>query len=170
MLINYLVKLGVAKQGGDYLTFPQRALFDWIGIRSAVLETAASGNFLTQGYDLMAGRDWARLGNLYLQDGMWNGTRILPEGFTKFVSTLAPAWVADGRPIYGGLFWVNGDGALPIPKDAYFMAGAGGQYTFIIPSHDLVVVRLGRFAGARPGTASLNKSLALLMQAVPASR
>ena len=170
VLINYLVRLAVAKGGGDYLTFPQRALFDRIGIRSAVLETDANGNFLTQGYDLMAGRDWARLGNLYLQDGVWNGERLLPEGYVKFVSTLAPAWVADGRPVYGGLFWINGDGAKPIPKNAYFMAGAGEQYTIIIPSHDLVVVRLGRYAGQRSATASLNKSLALLMQAVPESR
>jgi CubicO group peptidase (beta-lactamase class C family) len=170
VLTSYLIRLAVEKRGESYHAFPQSGLFDRIGIRSAVLETDASGNFLTQGYDLMAGRDWARLGNLYLQDGVWNGERILPEGYAKFVSTLAPAWVADGRPIYGGLFWVNGDGALPIPKDAYFMAGAGGQYTFIIPSHDLVVVRLGRFAGQRPGTASLNRSLALLMKLVPASR
>lgn len=170
VLTSYLVRLGVEKHGGDYLTFPQRALFDKIGIRSAVLEVDAKGNFLTQGYDLMAGRDWARLGNLYLQDGMWDGERILPEGYAKFVSTLAPAWVADGRPVYGGLFWINGDGAMPIPKDAYYMAGAGGQYTIIIPSHDLVVVRLGRFAGTRAGTASLNRALKLLMETVPASR
>ena len=170
VLTSYLVRLAVEKQGGDYLTFPQRALFDRIGIRSAVLETDATGNFLTQGYDLMTGRDWARLGNLYLQGGMWNGERILPESYVKFVSTLAPAWVADGRPIYGGLFWINGDGAMPIPKDAYYMAGAGGQYTIIIPSHDLVVVRLGRFAGTRPGAASLNRSLARLMELVPKGR
>ena len=170
VLINYLVKLGAAKAVQDYLTFPQRALFDKIGIRSAVLEVDASGNFLTQGYDLMAGRDWARLGNLYLQDGIWNGTRILPEGFMKFVSTLAPAWVADGRPIYGGLFWINGDGGFPVPRDAFFMAGAGEQFTIIIPSHDLVVVRLGRYAGRQPGRASLNRALGLLMEAVPASR
>ena len=170
VLINYLVRLAVEKRGEEYLTFPQRVLFDRIGIRSAVLESDANGNFLTQGYDLMAGRDWARLGNLYLQDGMWNGERILPEGYVKFVSTLAPAWVADGRPIYGGLFWINGDGAMPIPKDAYSMLGAGGQHTIIIPSHDLVVVRLGRYAGARPGAASLNRSLALLVALVPPKR
>ena len=170
VLTNYMVRIAVEKRGEDYLTFPQRALFDKIGIRSAVLETDANGNFLTQGYDLMAGRDWARLGNLYLQDGVWQGKRILPEGYTKFVSTLAPAWVADGRPVYGGLFWVNGDKNFPIPEDAYFMAGAGEQYTIIIPSHELVVVRLGRYAGARPGEAALNKSLALLMELIPASK
>lgn len=170
VLINYLIRLATKKRGEDYHSFPQRALFDKIGIRSAVLETDANGNFLTQGYDLMTGRDWARLGNLYLQDGLWQGKRILPEGYAKFVGTLAPAWVADGRPVYGGLFWVNGDGGAPIPKDAYFMAGAGGQYTYIIPSHDLVVVRLGRYAGARLVDASLDKSLALLMELIPPSK
>lgn len=170
VLINYLIRLAAEKSGNDYHSFPQRALFDKIGIRSAVLETDASGNFLTQGYDLMTGRDWARLGNLYLQDGIWQGRRILPEGYAKFVGTLAPAWVADGRPVYGGLFWVNGDGGAPIPKDAYYMAGAGGQYTYIIPSHDLVVVRLGRYAGARLVDASLDKSLALLMELIPPSK
>ena len=68
-----------------------------------VLDTDPYGNFLTHGYELGSGRDWARLANLYLQDGVWNGERILPEGYVKFVSTLAPAWKADGRPIYGGL-------------------------------------------------------------------
>ena len=63
-----------------------------------VMETDPFGNFLTQGYEFASGRDWARLGNLYLQDGVWNGERILPEGFAKFVSTLAPAWEADKRP------------------------------------------------------------------------
>ena len=46
---------------------------------------------------------------------------------SKFVSTLAPAWEADKRPVYGGFFWINGDGAFPVPKEAYYMAGAGGQ-------------------------------------------
>lgn len=167
VLINYLVRLGVEKMGEDYLSFPQRALFDKIGIRSMVMETDPYGNFLTQGYEFASGRDWARLGNLYLQDGVWNGERILPEGFVKFVSTLAPAWKEDGRPIYGGFFWLNGDERFPIPKDAYYMAGAGGQYTFIIPSHDLVVVRLGHFKGMEAGTKSLQNALALLMEAVP---
>ena len=130
-------------------------MFDRIGIRTAVLETDAAGNFLTQGAELLSGRDWARLANLYLQDGMWDGKRILPEGFVKFVSTPAPAWVADGRNIYGGFFWLNTDGRFAVPKDAFFMAGAGGQYTFIIPSHDLVVARLGRYAGARCGGGQL---------------
>ena len=170
VLVNYLIRLAVERHGGDYASFPQHALFDKIGVRSMVIETDPFGNMLTQGYDLACARDWARLGNLYLQDGVWNGRRILPQGFTEFVSTLAPAWVADGRPIYGGFFWINGDGAIPVPKDAYYMAGAGGQYTMIIPSHDLVVVRLGHFKGEEAGTKNLHEALRLLLEAVPAHK
>jgi CubicO group peptidase (beta-lactamase class C family) len=167
VLINYLIRLAVEKRGEDYLSFPQQALFDKIGIRTMVIETDPFGNLLGQGYDFMSGRDWARLGNLYLQDGVWNGERILPEGYVRFVSTLAPAWEADRRPVYGGFFWINGDDAFPVPKEAYYMAGAGGQTTLIIPSHDLVVVRLGHFKGSTVGSTGFKKALALLMEAVP---
>jgi CubicO group peptidase (beta-lactamase class C family) len=167
VLINYLIRLGVEKRGEDYLSFPQRALFDKIGIRTMVLETDPFGNFLTQGYELGSARDWARLGNLYLQDGVWNGERILPDGYVKFVSTLAPAWEADKRPIYGGFFWINGDGEYPVPKEAFYMSGAGGQTALIIPSYDLVVVRLGHYKGSEAGDKSFKQALALLMEAVP---
>ena len=167
VLVNYLVRLGVEKRGEEYLSFPQRALFDRIGVRTMVLETDPFGNFLLQGYELAAARDWARLGTLYLQDGVWNGERILPAGFAKFVSTLAPAWEADKRPIYGGFFWINGNDAFPVPRDAYYMAGAGGQTTLIIPSHDLVVVRLGHYKGSEAGSSGLTRALSLLMEAVP---
>jgi CubicO group peptidase (beta-lactamase class C family) len=167
VLINYLIRLGVERRGEEYLSFPQRALFDTIGIRTMVLETDPYGNFLTQGYEFASGRDWARLGNLYLQDGVWNGQRLLPEGFVKFVSTVAPAWQADGRPVYGAFFWINAAGDFPVPREAYYMAGAGGQTTLIIPSHDLIVVRLGHYSGADPGSQSFRRALALLMEAVP---
>lgn len=170
VLINYLIRLAVEKRGEDYHSFPQRALFDKIGARTMVLETDPFGNFLGQGYDFMSARDWARLGNLYLQDGVWNGERILPEGYAKFVSTPAPGWVADKRPVYGGFFWINSQGAFPVPKDAYYMAGAGGQTTLIIPSHDLVVVRLGHFKGSTAGSSGFTKALSLLMEAVPGKK
>ena len=170
VLINYLVRLGVEGRGDEYLSFPQRELFDKIGIRGFVLETDPYGNYLLQGYELAPARDWARLGNLYLQDGVWMGERILPEGYAEFVSTVAPAWEADGRPIYGGFFWINSTGSFPVPREAYYMAGAGGQTTLIIPSHDLVVVRQGHYRGARAGGRALRNALALLMEAVPPSR
>jgi CubicO group peptidase (beta-lactamase class C family) len=166
-LVNYLIRLAVTKRGEDYWSFPQRALFDKLGIRTMVMETDPYGNFLTQGYELASGRDWARLGNLYLQDGVWNGERILPEGFVRFVSTPAPAWLADRLPIYGGFFWLNGGGSFPVPRDAYFMSGAGGQTTLIIPSHDLVVARLGHYRGGGAGAFGFREALALLMEAVP---
>ncbi len=169
VLTNYLVRLGVEGRGEEYLSFPRRRLFDKIGIRNMVLETDPYGNFLTQGYEFGSARDWARLANLYLQDGVWKGERILPEGFVDFVSTVAPAWEADGRPIYGGFFWINGTRTFPIPRDAYYMSGAGGQSTIIVPSHELVVVRLGHYRGAGPGGVALRNALALLMDAVPAS-
>ena len=177
VLISYLLRLAVEGRGEDYLSFPQRALFDKLGIRTMVLETDPFGNFLTQGYVLGSARDWARLGNLYLQDGVWSGERILPEGYAEFVSTVAPAWEADNRPIYGAFFWINGEATvdedlrlpphLPVPSDVYFMAGAGGQMTLIIASHDLVVVRMGHFSGAEEGGESFRRALALLMEAVP---
>ena len=135
-----------------------------------VIETDPYGNLLTQGAELAAARDWVRLGNLYLQDGLWNGERILPEGFNTFVSTIAPAWLTDHNPVYGGFFWINGDGNWPLPKNAYFMAGAGGQYTFIVPSHDLVVVKLGHYRGNERSDQDLKEALKLLLQAVPGHR
>jgi CubicO group peptidase (beta-lactamase class C family) len=168
VLTNYMIRLAVEKRGENYHAFPQRALFDKIGVRNMVMDTDPYGNFLTHGYELGSGRDWARLAMLYLQDGVWNGERLLPEGYAKFVSTLAPAWLADRRPIYGGLFWINGTSAFPVPKEAYFMAGVGGQNVLMIPSHDLAVVRLGHFKGAGSSRAALNKALGILMEVIPA--
>ena len=119
VLTNYMVRLAVEKRGDEYLSFPQRELFDKIGVRNLIAETDPYGNFLLQGYEFGTARDWLRLGNLYLQDGVWDGERILPEGFVDFVSNVAPAWESDGRPIYGGFFWINGEGRFPIPKNAY---------------------------------------------------
>jgi CubicO group peptidase (beta-lactamase class C family) len=168
VLAGYLVRLAAQKLGMDYHSLPQRILFDKIGIRDAVLETDPYGNFLGQGYEMVSARDWARLGNLYLQDGVWNGERLLPEGYVDYVKTPAPAWVADGRPVYGGgFFWVNGDGSLPVPRDAFAMRGAGGQSATIIPSHGLVVVRLGKYRGAGAGSRALTRAFEMLMQVVP---
>lgn len=168
VLANYLVRLAVEKRGENYHAFPQRALFDKLGIRDAVLETDPYGNFLMQGYEFLPARDWARLANLYVQDGVWNGERLLPEGYVAHVRTLAPAWVADGRPIYGGgFFWQNGDGADPLPKDAYSMRGAGGQSAIIVPDRDLVIVRLGKYKGSSEGGKALDEASRLLMEAIP---
>lgn len=171
VLTNYLIRLAVEKRKEDYHAFPHRALFDKIGIRTMVMDTDPYGNFLTQGYEQGSARDWARLANLYLQDGVWNGERLLPEGYVKFVRTVGPAWEADKRPVYGGgLFWINGEGSFPAPKDAFYMTGVGGQSTLIIPSHQMVVVRLGHYKGAGPGGRALRKAVGILMEAIPAAQ
>jgi CubicO group peptidase (beta-lactamase class C family) len=170
VLTNYLIRLAVENRGENYHAFPQRHLFDRIGIRNAVMETDPFGNFLTQGYEYLPARDWARLAHLWLQDGVWNGERLLPEEYVQYARTLAPAWVADGRPVYGGAhFWINGDASLPIPTDAFAMRGAGGQSATIIPSHKLVIVRIGKYKGGREGGRALRQAMELMMQVVPAT-
>ncbi|WP_420614965.1 serine hydrolase domain-containing protein [Candidatus Palauibacter sp.] len=147
---NYIVREAVEARGENWLAYPQRILFDRIGARNYVLETDAWGNFIISGYDYGSAWDWVRFGLLHLWDGVWptpNGEsdRILPEGWVDFISTPAPG--AELRD-YGGLFWVNRGGALPrAPEDAFWAAGFMGQYTVIIPSYDLVIVRLGPSPG-----------------------
>jgi len=169
VLTSYLIRLAVEARGDDYHSFPQRALFDKLGIRSALIETDPYGNFLGQGLAFMSARDWARLGNLYLQDGVWNGERLLPEGYVDYASTVAPAWDSDGRRIYGGaFFWItesiSDEGG---PFLAYHMRGAGGQSTNIIPSHGLVIVRIGKYTGSRAGGEALREMIPMLLEAVP---
>ncbi len=153
--------------GEEYLSWPQRALFDRIGIRRQVLETDPYGNFIMTGFDYGTARNWARIGLLHLWDGVWIGERLLPEGWVDFVSTPAPAWE---EPVYGGLFWVNGTEQWNLPQDAFFAAGAGGQYTFIVPSHDLVVVRMGHRRGGGVCRASINEALSKLIAAIDAGK
>ena len=165
LTITYLAKQAVTKRGEEFLTWPQRALFDRIGIRRQVLETDPYGNFLITGYDYGTARNWARIGLLYLQDGMWQGQRVLPEGWSEFVSTPAPAWK---RPEYGGLFWLNRVGTWNLPPDTYFAAGAGGQNTWIVPSQQLVIVRMGHMRGQGVARRATNTALGLVIEAVGA--
>jgi CubicO group peptidase (beta-lactamase class C family) len=167
VLASYLVRLGAEKRGEDYLAFPTRALFDKIGMRDVVIYTDPFGNLLGQGAEVIAARDWARLANLYLQDGVWNGERLLPKGYVSYARTIAPGWLADGRPVYGGgFFWINGDGEQPMPRDAYAMLGAGGQSAWIVPSRDLVIVRIGKYRGADAGEAAREAGTATLLRAI----
>lgn len=163
LLMGYIVKTMVETRGDNYLEFPRRALFDKLGIRNMVLETDAYGNFIMTGFDYGAARDWARLGLLMIQDGVWLGERLLPEGFADFVSTPAPAWK---KPQYGGLFWVNGAKRWNLPESAYWMSGQGGQHVIIDPTHDLVVVRMGHQSGARTIGKALNAALDLIVEAI----
>ena len=166
LALGMIIRDAVRKRGEEYLTFPQRALFDRIGIRRQVLETDPYGNFLLNGFDYGTARNWARLGMLYLNDGMWQGQRLLPEGWTKFVSAPAPAWKDS---TYGAMVWVNARGVWPeLPRDAFAFRGAGLQDVYVIPSRNTVIVRMGHYIGMGPGTADLRRANALLMEAIPA--
>ena len=92
VLVNYLIRLAAEKRGEEYLSFFQRALFDKLGMRTMVIETDVFGNFLTQGNDYGSARDWARLGNLYLQDGVWNGV-----AFASRTADRSIAWSSGWR-------------------------------------------------------------------------
>ena len=165
LTLGYIVKRTVEARGESYLTYPQRALFDEIGIRRLVLETDPYGNFVSSGYELGTARDWARLGLLYLQDGVWQGKRLLPEGFVDFVRTPAPAWAneegVESVSRYGGLWWLNTTGNWDAPADAYYAAGAGGQTTLVIPSRDVVIARLTDYEPGTLGTSKLRTAQAI---------
>jgi CubicO group peptidase (beta-lactamase class C family) len=133
----------------NYYKFPYEKLFHKIGMNGAIVEVDASGTFVASSYGHARARDWARLGMLYLNDGVWNGERILPEGWVKY-STTPGAAATDGQ--YGAQIWLNrgnakGDSTSfrygPIPKDAAVFEGFEDNMVVIVPSKELVVVRLG---------------------------
>jgi hypothetical protein len=142
----------VLRDDHEYLTFPRRALFDRIGMAGAILETDVSGTFVGSSFMYATARDWARFGMLYLQDGVWDGQRILPEGWVAYTRSPAPA---DPRKHYGAHFWLDlpdeyrgTDAALP--PDAFHAVGHEAQFVTIVPSRQAVIVRLGltRFSEA----------------------
>lgn len=170
VLIAYLIRRAAERRGDDFYTFADRALYDKLGVRTMIIEPDPYGNPLAHGYVLASARDWARIGNLLLQNGAWNGEQLLPKDYVRFMRTPAPAWVADGRPWYGGFVWLNRADLWPAPEDSYALAGAGGQRTVIVPTHDLVIVRMGHMRGEEAAEASTARAMKLLLEAVPQSR
>jgi CubicO group peptidase (beta-lactamase class C family) len=134
----------VINDDASYADFPQRALFHRLKISSAVIETDASGTFIGSSFGYATARDWARLGMLYVNDGVWDGQRILPEGWVAYTRTPAPA---DPERRYGAHVWLKVaaeySGNAPLPADAFHAIGHGGQFVTMIPSAHLVVVRMG---------------------------
>ncbi len=122
----------------DYLLFPHTRLFQKIGMKSAIMEVDATGTYVGSSFMYATGRDWAKFGQLYLQDGIWNGERILPEGWVKYSATETPK--SDG--MYGAQFWLEHKDKS-FPQDAFMALGFEGQSVTIIPSKQLVIVRLG---------------------------
>jgi CubicO group peptidase (beta-lactamase class C family) len=128
------------KDGALAQVYPRRALFAPLGMRSAVMETDAAGTFVAGSYMYATARDWARFGLLLARDGVWNGTRLLPEGFVGLMPE--PNAHSGGR--YSKMqTWLPRRDGTGIPQDAFYMQGHDGQTIGVIPSLDLVVVRLG---------------------------
>ncbi|MDB2553632.1 beta-lactamase family protein [Gammaproteobacteria bacterium] len=130
--------------GGEkaYAEFPRKALLDRIGMRNTLVSTDRFGDFILSSQVYTNARDLARFGLLYLNNGVWNGERLLSEEWIDFVRTPAPSTSEIGS-IYGGQWWLVPDSRDDVPKDAYSTAGNRGQFTIVVPSHDLVIVRRG---------------------------
>ena len=127
--------------GQEALAFPFTELLWRIGMTHTTPETDWQGNYILSSQVWTTARDLARLGLLYLNDGVWNGERLLPEGWSKFVATPAPAQ-PERNTGYGAFFWLYGP-AQGLPEGTYAMNGNRGQYVFIVPSTKVVIVRRG---------------------------
>lgn len=124
-----------------FLAFPYREFFWRIGMTRTTTNTDWNGDFLMSGQTWSTARDFARFGLLYLDDGVWLGERILPEGWVKYVTTRGPAQPARA-PFYGAQFWLHG-GMAGLPEDAFTPSGGQGHYAMVIPSRKVVIVRRG---------------------------
>ena len=125
-----------------YREFPRRALLDRIGMRSTLVSTDRFGDFIFSSQIYTNARDLARFGLLYLQNGVWDGERLISEEWIEFVRTPAPATAETGNQ-YGGQWWLVPDDRNDVPGDAYSTSGNRGQYVIVVPSHELVIVRRG---------------------------
>ncbi|MFO7616383.1 MAG: serine hydrolase [Bacteroidales bacterium] len=145
----------------EYYAFPREALFNRIGMTSAIFEVDASGTFVGSSYVYATIRDYARFGLLFLNGGNWLGEQVLPEGWSDFSAAEAPG--SDGQ--YGAFFWINQSGIFypDVPRDMYCCRGHDGQYIYIIPSKELVVVRTGF---SKKGTFDLNEFLSDIVNSV----
>jgi CubicO group peptidase (beta-lactamase class C family) len=152
----------------SYLRFPRERLFAPLGMRSAVLSPDASGTLVGTSFVYASARDWARLGLLFLRDGMWQGTQLLPKGWVAYSTRPTPLAPGDQ---YGAQVWLKlpdspGLGEPPMPDDTFYMLGYDGQVVAMVPSRDLVIVRLG--LTRQGGDWEPARDLAPLVNAFPA--
>lgn len=128
----------------EYLDFWYTELIDKIGMNSMVIETDVSGSYIGSSYGWATARDWAKFGLLYLNNGNWNGEQILNSSWVNY--SKKPTNGSNGE--YGAQFWLNAGGIYPnVPKDLFSCNGYQGQYVFIIPSKNIVIVRFGLTEG-----------------------
>lgn len=138
IVVRYLRSLFSSDEA--FLSYMRERLFAPLGIRNAIFEQDMSGTPVGSSYLYITAKDFARFGQMYLDDGCVDDERILPEGWVDYTCT--PASNSENR--YGAFFWLNRGGKYPdVPKDMYWCDGHDGQCIFIIPSCQLVVVILG---------------------------
>lgn len=124
----------------EYLDFWYSAVIDKIGMNSMIVEQDMSGTFVGSSYGWATPRDWSKFGLLYLKNGNWNGEQILDESWVKYTAT--PTNTSGGK--YGAQFWLNAGGKFPdVPRDMFYCSGYQGQMVAIIPSLEMVIVRMG---------------------------
>ncbi|QRX64438.1 serine hydrolase [Dysgonomonadaceae bacterium zrk40] len=159
-IVSYLMRKAIGNDA-DYLAFPREKLFNRIGMRSAIFEVDASGTFVGSSYLYATLRDYTRFGLLYLNNGNWLGEQILPEKWVEYSTTEANG--SDGT--YGAFFWLNKSGSdyPDVPRDMFCCRGHDGQYIYIIPSKELVIVRTGF---SKQGEFDENGFLAGILQAI----
>ena len=173
LVVGQVLKQLLAQSGTNWFAFARERLFTPLGLRSMVVEPDRVGNPVSSAYSYAVARDWARLGLLYQQEGVWQGKHLFSPEFMAFVRAPAPYWT---NVKYAGQVWLNNENCTRFPCDSYQMNGIEGQRVVIIPSLDLVVARLGFGAGdppradttiRRPALAALENSLAALTAAIP---
>ena len=154
LILSHLIRHAAGGTPADALGFARRELFGPLGMRHVVLQLDGSGTIEGSSEMLASARDWARFGQLYLDDGLAGGKRILPEGWVSYSATATPnAWVGIGAGFWtnqGDSFGANFRVTHGWPRDAFFAKGTIGQYTIVIPSEQLVIVRLGRSPNGPP--------------------
>jgi CubicO group peptidase (beta-lactamase class C family) len=131
------------------LAYPREALFGPLGMSSAVFEVDARGTFAGSSYLYATARDWARFGQFLLQDGVWNGQRLLPEGFVGAMRTPTAASKGDYTQAQAWLAAPGGQTSAQagLPDDVFWLEGHDGQSVAVVPSANLVFVRLGLTPG-----------------------
>jgi CubicO group peptidase (beta-lactamase class C family) len=178
---NILSAIVRSKIGAGYYRWPYEQLFYKIGMYSAVLEPDAGGTFVGSSYCYATGRDWARFGLLYLWDGVWGGRRVLPEGWVDYTRRGtgygALWWLNRGAGEGGSGDKAGSEGGSGVkagsedkvmdggrrypgvPEDCFSCEGYEGQYIWVIPSKDLVVVRLAMEHGRRMKAAAFLRTV-----------
>jgi CubicO group peptidase (beta-lactamase class C family) len=155
-ILSGVLQRALRDDASAYLALPRTAIFDRIGMSSAMITPDASGTLIASTVGFATARDWARFGELYRNDGRWNDEQVLPPGWVAY--SACPQGAAGGAD-YGAMIHLNhGPAGRPqdrphplLPSDALLLTGQFGQVTTIIPSRRLVVVRLGESHGADIG-------------------